>query len=313
MNQMKLSLFVLFLGISLPGHTAGINDELLKAAEEGDNAKLEKLLAEGADVGARDDRGRTPLIIAAVKGHTSIVNILLQKGGDVNAMSINGFTALHSAAVKGNSDITRILLARGANVNHEGKYGDTPMVMAAASGNVETAKALLEHRAEINTKTKSGQTPLMRAVLNGRSDMVQFLLKNGADAKAKDNDGKTALSSIGGRCISADAAKALIDGASYDKAGIHEALLNTVTGPHDTASCTALVKFFVDSGINVNHQNDYRNTALILASMWGHTEAVRYLLSKGADVTIKNKAGETALDVAKNREIKSLLKEKQAK
>ena len=40
----------------------------------------------------------------------------------------------------------------------------------------------------------------------------------------------------------------------------------------------------------------------------GRTEIVKALLAAGADKTIKNKDGKTALDVAKKEEIKALLR-----
>jgi hypothetical protein len=44
-----------------------------------------------------------------------------------------------------------------------------------------------------------------------------------------------------------------------------------------------------------------RNTALHLASKNGHTESVKALLEKGADVHAENGSGETAFHVAKDR------------
>ena len=49
-------------------------------------------------------------------------------------------------------------------------------------------------------------------------------------------------------------------------------------------------------GINVNIQNNYGNTALILASWKGHTEIVKLLLEKeGIDINIQDDYGRTAL------------------
>jgi ankyrin repeat protein len=45
------------------------------------------LLEEGADVGARDHAGYTPLHAAAELGRAQIVRILLRAGADVTAVS----------------------------------------------------------------------------------------------------------------------------------------------------------------------------------------------------------------------------------
>jgi len=139
--------------------------------------------------------------------------------------------------------------------------------------------------------------------------MVLFLLKQGADAKAKNNEGETALTYVGTRCLSPDAAKALTLSAANAKEEINKALLNAATGPHDPVSCLNLVKFFIENGAGLNYRSSYDNTALILASMWGHAEVVSFLMSKGADVSIKNKDGKTALDEAKNSQIRQLLRD----
>jgi uncharacterized protein len=186
----------------------------------------------------------------------------------------------------------------------------TSLTTAAGSGRIDAATTLLDGGANVNEKdSRSGDTPLIRAALNGRSEMVLFLLKRGADAKATNNQGETALTYVGTRCLSPDAAKTLMASAANAKEEINKALLNAATGPHDPASCPSLVKFFVENGADLNYQSSYGNTALILASMWGHSEVVRFLLSQGADTSLKNRDGKTALDEAQNREIRQILTE----
>jgi len=184
----------------------------------------------------------------------------------------------------------------------------TPLMSAAMSGRIDAAKTLLDGGANVNEKdSRSGDTPIIRASLNGRSEMVLFLLKQGADARAINNHGETALTYVGTRCLSPDAAKALIASAANAKEEINKALLNAATGPHDPVSCLNLVKFFIESGADLNYQDSYDNTPLILASTWGHSEVVRFLLSKGANTSLKNKDGKTALDEAQNREVRQIL------
>lgn len=67
----------------------------------------------------------------------------------------------------------------------------------------------------------------------------------------------------------------------------------------------------IDSGAKVNQQNYNDATALIYASTFGHKDIVNYLLKNGADATIKDNRGNTALSHAKmqgNNEIAELLK-----
>ena len=58
---------------------------------------------------------------------------------------------------------------------------------------------------------------------------------------------------------------------------------------------TDIVKMLLDRGTDVNAKNNYGNTALIRASMNGHTDTVALLLEKGADVNVTNNYGWTSL------------------
>src|SRR5712691_9176289 len=67
---------------------------LALAAEVGDTATVEALLAHGADVNAREQEGMTALQMAAWEGDTAIVKALLAHGADVNARDQRSMTAL---------------------------------------------------------------------------------------------------------------------------------------------------------------------------------------------------------------------------
>ena len=73
------------------------------------------------------------------------------------------------------------------------------------------------------------------------------------------------------------------------------------------------VKEYIAIGGNINIQDEYGNTALILASHYGHTEVAKLLIEVGAKLDIQNKDGYTALICASKNgytEIVKLLKNK---
>jgi ankyrin repeat protein len=51
------------------------------AAVNGFKIEAELLLAHGADVNAKDDKGQTPLHWAMLRGHEDVANLLRQHGG----------------------------------------------------------------------------------------------------------------------------------------------------------------------------------------------------------------------------------------
>ncbi|MHC4206587.1 MAG: ankyrin repeat domain-containing protein, partial [Planctomycetota bacterium] len=60
---------------------------LLAPARDGDVEKVRLLIEKGADVNARDNRGRTPLQLAAARGHIGVAELLVKKGADIDAKS----------------------------------------------------------------------------------------------------------------------------------------------------------------------------------------------------------------------------------
>ena len=54
------------------------------------------------------------------------------------------------------------------------------------------------------------------------------------------------------------------------------------------------------SGANLNAKAANGSTPLMMGAMFGTTEVVKLLLDSGADPTLKNAGGQTALDYATN-------------
>ena len=77
---------------------------LCQAAEEGDIEQVQKLIAAGADVNAKNSYGRSSLHEAAFQGHEDVVELLLANGADINLRSIgmarHHFTVQPGVAIK---------------------------------------------------------------------------------------------------------------------------------------------------------------------------------------------------------------------
>lgn len=107
----KLVILVIIGLIIIPftSYAEDFNNELLKAAENGNKEKIEQLLTQGAGTDTKDNQGRTPLMHAAVKGYVDIAQLLISKGADVNVKDKNGKTALDYAKKKNRTEIIKIL------------------------------------------------------------------------------------------------------------------------------------------------------------------------------------------------------------
>jgi hypothetical protein len=126
--------------------------KLVAAAKSGDVALVEKLLAEGANVNARNKSGETALMKAAWHGHTETVQFLLEKGTNIHATDKDGWTALMFAAGKGHTETVKLLLEKGTNIHATEKDDWTALMLAAGNGHTETVKLLLEKCADVNAR-----------------------------------------------------------------------------------------------------------------------------------------------------------------
>ena len=122
-----------------------LNTQLVDAAQNGDVAAAERLLAKGANVNAGNQWGVTPLISAADRANIPLVTLLLAHRADVNAKDLRyGKTPLKVTAVSWGDDrdktiragLIDLLLDHGAN-------GGEALPDLISQGYVEGVKRIL--------------------------------------------------------------------------------------------------------------------------------------------------------------------------
>jgi ankyrin repeat protein len=80
------------------------------AKEDGSQSLMEMLVANGAQINALDNRGRTPLMSAVEASNPSAVRFLLQRGANPSIKDNNGHTALNIANAMADNAETRIIV-----------------------------------------------------------------------------------------------------------------------------------------------------------------------------------------------------------
>ncbi|MBG91170.1 MAG: hypothetical protein CL521_05075 [Actinobacteria bacterium] len=154
---------------------------------------VDVLIANGADVNARDDKGLTALYHAVIGRHTKVLRVLVDAGADVNAQDKMGREGLSLAAARGFKEVIELLIRKKVDMYAQDKYGNTALMCAAVNGQIDIVKVLIENGADVNAKGGYGMTPLDLAVEKGNADVVNKICEYGADVNAQDETGRAVL------------------------------------------------------------------------------------------------------------------------
>ena len=296
---------------------------LLYATRSGCYRCAVAIVKAGADVNQPNPDGITPLINALDNRSYDIAMFLLDKGANPSAWDMTGRTPLYVAvdmnSYKGGNgfgsgnfagfgdaappppppntanamDLVERLLSMGVDPNHEltrmrpnnngrGRFADYmmrggtgPLMIATLNYDDVAIKTLLEHGAEVDLPNVFQITPLMGAAGmsgSGRGGVGSALAGGGAGAQHVD---------VQARAI--ETMDLLLDAGANVNA-------------HVTDSHTRTAKLVA----YVQGRDHEGQTALFSAAEAGWDKVVKHLLDRGADPTVRDAAGKTALDYARS-------------
>ena len=314
---------------------AELNKEMFEYLQENKWDLAMDVLKEGADVNARDEKGRTPAFYCVEKGKYNILTNLDQSPDgterrkvDLNAQDNSGMSLLH-CAVKNKQDaiVTYLVRVRACTPKTQMKNGTSPVFDAAKSGTAEQVKLLLTFGADPNAATTSGLTALHQAAARGNLDMVKELVQAGAEVNAITKEGRTPIFYAAERGKASTVSFLLDKKAEInlaDEKGITPLILAArsgnaalvkflvvnkkanfaATAKDGTTALIAgaktpeIVKFLAEKMPNVNGVDPDGNTVLHLCAENADEETIRKLLYYGAKEDLPNKKGETPILLA---------------
>ena len=156
--------------------------ELVRAVHANHDEKALALLESGVDPNARTRYGVFPLSVACRNGNARLVKALLKAGARPTSSLPGGETVLMTAARTGKVGPVSLLLEHGAKVGRaEPGRGQTALMWAAAEGHVEVVELLLDDGANPERQLDSGFTALLFAARDGHLEVVDLLLDHGVD------------------------------------------------------------------------------------------------------------------------------------
>jgi ankyrin repeat protein len=167
-------------------------EALAEAAKAGDELRIRKLVADGANPNAQGARGLPLLQWAMLNQSRRGFEALLAAGADPTRGDAGGTTAMHLAAQADSPYWLETLLARGVSPDTPNTITQaTPLMAALMAERPENADRLLKAGAKVDLADRQGDTALHVAAQINEAGRVLQLLEAGANPTRKNAQGVT--------------------------------------------------------------------------------------------------------------------------
>lgn len=237
----------------------------------------------------------TALHIAAYRNDFASAIVLLEYGASVDSLNANKSTPLHIAAVRNALATVQILLHYGANINARDLSGDTPVMLAALYGHDMTLHYIISRGASYSKRDMSGFTIVHHACRRTISAKVlSKLLSMGCSLRSKDFYNTTPLDLVFENGRTSDPALFVLllnwnfDFFSFGALFSNSSFLNPrIPVTVFKRLVKRIPKISILHEINKRQRNGLGDSPLVEAVKIGKLEAVKFLISAGAELDFK--------------------------
>ncbi|CAN0896173.1 Ank3 [Linum grandiflorum] len=216
-----------------------------------------------------------------------------------------GRTLIHHAILCHNAEALKILVNLGADVEYPAVTSKTqlrPIHLAARLGSARVLEQLITAAANVDSLTNSGETALMISAKYKQEECLKILASSGADFGLLDSDGNSVESVAKrenwGLGFQQAAMEVIRSGKSLKSSSF--AVFSPLAFSIRAMDLHALKKLTEKADVDLDEQDGDGFTPLMVAAAGGHIDAFRLLLQAGADVKLRNKRGETAMNLAES-------------
>lgn len=299
-NEIKENLDIQQDNISTSSEEVAELELLSENGEVIKNAQVPKSEGEGIDVitsvqadknvpAATSENDVAVFFRAIYDNNTAKISEFLNNGFDINAMNKTGENAVNVAIASGSYYVLQYLIDNGANLNSTSDTGIPPLSQAVLEYNKQAIDILLNSK-KVDMYYVWGEmwtgSPLYIACSKANVYALEKMVEHGADLN--------------------------YDFSEYNAVPlVHYALSYKQFIKNE--DYRELIAFLILNKADINAKNNQGQTPLMVALKNGDIDAFNALTAGGADVTIKDNNGKTALFYAESLKGSSMLPDNEYK
>lgn len=252
-------------------------------ASDGEGMEVVKSVNSSDNISANTKKNIQIFFRAVYDNNTAVMENLLKDGFDINTMNENGENAVNVAIAAGSFNVLKYLIDKGANLNSTSDTGIPPLGQAIIEYNKQAIDMLLASK-KIDMYYVWGDmwtgSPLYIACSKANIYALEKMVENGADLN--------------------------YDFSEYNAVPLLHYTINYKQYIRNE-DYKELIAFLILNKIDINKKNSDGQTPLMTALKNGDIDTFNALIAGGADVTLKDNNGLTALNYAEHLKGAALL------